>query len=130
MLLPFIFMFIYLGVRLFCLHILLYQIAALRLYSFSLMFLYLCFPFAYWAKINLTLCVPCIILQGVMNDKMHNSVIISFIPQFFCLLYMFRTILFVHHQEHKIMYCTVFCPPVDGRLDSFETCRADKQIVE
>ena len=30
---------------------------------------------------------------------------INFIPQFFCLLYMFRTNLVVHHQEHSIIYC-------------------------
>ena len=47
---------------------------------------------------------------------------------------MFRTNLVVYHQEHIIIYCitqfgtvgTLFCAPDDERLDSFETCRADK----
>ena len=44
---------------------------------------------------------------------------------------MFRTNLVVYHQEQKITYCitefgTLFCPPDDERLNSFETCRADK----
>ena len=33
--------------------------------SFSLMVLYVCILFAYWALINLTLYAPCIILQYV-----------------------------------------------------------------
>ena len=44
-LLPFTFIFMQSGVRFFCLHVLLYQIAALRLYSISLVFLYLCYFF-------------------------------------------------------------------------------------
>ena len=36
---------------------------------------------------------------------MHSSYNVFFIPQFFCLLYMFRTNLVVHHQEHSIIYC-------------------------
>ena len=35
---------------------------------------------------------------------MHNSYNQFLFHKFFCLLYMFRTNLVVHHQEHKIMY--------------------------
>ena len=41
---------------------------------------------------------------------MHNSYNQFLIPQFFCLLYIFRTKLVVHHQEHDIIYvlhCTI-----------------------
>ena len=65
-----------------------------------------------------------------MTNKMHSSVIINFIPQFVCLLYMFRTNLVVHQQEDKILYSTLFCAPGDEQIESFETCRADKKIVE
>ena len=51
-----------LGVSCFCLHDLLYHIAALFLYSFSLMFLYLYVCFACWALINLTLYGLCIMI--------------------------------------------------------------------
>ena len=70
-----------------------------------------------------------------MTNEMHNSVIINFIPRFFCLLYMYRTIVVVHHQFNAystivpnfvILYSKLFCAPGDERLDSFDTCRADK----
>ena len=64
-LLPFILLFICLGVRYFSWKVLLYQIAALHLYSFSLMMMYLWTLFVCCALINLTLYVPCIILQCV-----------------------------------------------------------------
>ena len=40
----------------------------------------------------------------LMTKEMHNSYRF-FIPQFFCLLCMFRTSLRVNHQEHGIIYC-------------------------
>ena len=40
-----------------------------------------------------------------MTNEMHNYYDEFFIPQFFCLLYMFRKNLVVHHQEHGIIYC-------------------------
>ena len=39
-----------------------------------------------------------------MTNEMHNSYN-QFSLHSFCLLYMFRTNLVVHHQEHGIMYC-------------------------
>ena len=49
------------------------------------------------------------------------------------MLYMFRTNLVLHHQEHGIIYCitqyNILCLAPDGEgLDSFETCRADKKL--
>ena len=61
----------YLGVLFFSLRVLLYQIAALHLYGFSLMFFVLWIPFACLASINLTY-VLCIILQCVDNQR-HAS---------------------------------------------------------
>ena len=53
---------------------------------------------------------------------MHSSYNQLFIPQFFCLLYMFRKNLVVHHQQHTIIYCiTQFgtvCTIVQASLDS------------
>ena len=54
--------------------------------------------------ILLTFCVPCIILQCV-NDQRDAQFLQSILVHNFCLLYMFRMNLVVHHQEHKIMYC-------------------------
>ena len=67
------------------------------------------------------------------TNEMHNPYY-QFLFHSFCLLYIFRTNLVVHHQEHGIIYCikqfgtirTLFCAPDDERLDSFETCTADK----
>ena len=41
----------------------------------------------------------------VITKEMHSSYNQLFIPQFFCLLYMFRKNLVVHHQQHTIIYC-------------------------
>ena len=40
----------------------------------------------------------------LMTSEMHNSYK-QFYSTVFCLLYMFRTNLVVHHQEHGIIYC-------------------------
>ena len=40
----------------------------------------------------------------LMANEMHSSYKQSYLT-FFCLLYMFRTNLVVHHQEHGIIYC-------------------------
>ena len=40
----------------------------------------------------------------LMTNKMHNSYN-QFYSTVFCLLYIFRTNLVVHHQEHGIIYC-------------------------
>ena len=40
----------------------------------------------------------------LMTNEMHNSYN-QFLFHSFCLLYMFRTNLVVHHQEHCIIYC-------------------------
>ena len=40
----------------------------------------------------------------LMANEMHSSYN-QFIFHNFCLLYMFRTNLVVHHQEHSIIYC-------------------------
>ena len=40
----------------------------------------------------------------LMTNEMHNSYN-QFLFHSFCLLYMFRTNLVVHHQEHGIIYC-------------------------
>ena len=42
--------------------------------------------------------------NGLMTNEMHNSYN-KFLYHSFCLLYMFRTNLVVHHQEQGIMYC-------------------------
>ena len=39
-----------------------------------------------------------------MTNEMHNSYN-QFLFHSFCLPYMFRTNLVVHHQEHGIIYC-------------------------
>ena len=39
-----------------------------------------------------------------MTNEMHNCYN-NFYSTVFCLLYMFRTNLVVHHQEHSIIYC-------------------------
>ena len=54
---------------------------------------------------NLTLCVPCIILQCVNDQRDAQILIINFYSTVFFLLYMFQTNLVVHHQEHYIIYC-------------------------
>ena len=40
----------------------------------------------------------------LMTNEMHNSYN-QFYSTAFCLLYVFRTSLVVHHQEHGIIYC-------------------------
>ena len=70
----------------------------------------------------------------LMTNETHSSYNQFLFQSFFCLLYMFRTNLVVHHQEHGIVYrlyqtmqCSILCrAPDDERLDSFETCTADK----
>ena len=47
----------------------------------------------------------------LMTNEMHNSYN-QFYSTVFCLLYMFRTNLVVHHQEHGIIYCTKLCNTV------------------
>ena len=42
----------------------------------------------------------------LMTNEMHNSYN-QFYSTVFCLLYMFRTNLAVHHQEHGIIYCVI-----------------------
>ena len=78
----------------------------------------------YWTRRKLRncilmLCAPCFILQCVMTNEMHNSVIINFIPQFLSVLH-------VSNEFRTVVYSTLFCASNDERLDSFETCRADK----
>ena len=69
---------------------------------------------------------------AIVNDQRDAQLNYNqFLFHSFCLLYMFRTNLVVHHQENKIIYRTVvystlFCAPDEERLDSFETCRGDK----
>ena len=58
-LLPFIFMCTYRGVSFRSLQVLLYQMAAMHLYSSILMFSYVCTFFVCWAFINLILYGPC-----------------------------------------------------------------------
>ena len=41
----------------------------------------------------------------LMTNEMHNSYNQFFYSTVFCLLYMFRKNLVVHHQEHHIIYC-------------------------
>ena len=55
--------------------------------------------------ISLMLCVSCIILWYVNGQRDAEFIIINFYSTVFCLLYMFRTKLVVHHQEHCIMHC-------------------------
>ena len=45
---------------------------------------------------------------NVLTNEMHNSYI-QFLFHSFFLLYMFRTNLAVHHQEHGIIYCISQC---------------------
>jgi hypothetical protein len=59
---PFILMFIYLWINCLSLHVLLNQIAIVVLYSFRLMFLYVCIPLACLAFINLIFMFPCIMI--------------------------------------------------------------------
>ena len=78
-----------------------------------------------------------LLIHVLMTNKMHNSYN-QFYSTVFCLLYMFRTNLVVHRQEHSIIYCTdctrlyntVYYAVllIDERLDSFVTCRADKKL--
>ena len=56
-----------------------YHIAALLLYSFSLMFLYLYVCFACWALINLILYGPCIVIY-LRNKNQPNA--LSFLIYF------------------------------------------------
>ena len=71
-LLPFIFMLMQLGIRFFCLHVLLYQIAVLHLHSFSMVFLYLFISFACWAVVNLTLYVLCIVINYINKPTRYT----------------------------------------------------------
>ena len=41
----------------------------------------------------------------LMTNEMHNSYNQFYSTDFFCLFYMFRTYLVLHHQVHKIIYC-------------------------
>ena len=41
----------------------------------------------------------------LMTNEMHNSYEQFFYSTVFCLLYMLRTNLVVHHQEHGIIHC-------------------------
>ena len=43
----------------------------------------------------------------LITNKMHSSYNHFLFHSFFCLLYMFRTNLVVHHQKHGIMYCVI-----------------------
>jgi hypothetical protein len=52
-----------------------------------------------------TLCVPCIILECVNDQRDAQFLLINFYSTVFCLLCMFRRNLVVHHQEHGIIYC-------------------------
>jgi hypothetical protein len=65
-LLPFILIDMQLGVRCFCLHVLLYHIAALVLYGFSLVFLYWYICFACWALANFT-CISISLLSNILS---------------------------------------------------------------
>jgi len=55
---PFILIQMQLGVSRLCLQVLLYQIAALVLFNFTLIFLYRCICFACWMLLNFTFCWP------------------------------------------------------------------------
>ena len=44
-------------------------------------------------------------LYVLINNEMHNSCNQFLHSTVFCLLYMFRTNLVVHYQEHRIIYC-------------------------
>ena len=47
-----------------------------------------------------------IVIDNVLiTNEMHNSYNQFLFHRFFCLLYMFRTNVVVHHQEHGIIYC-------------------------
>ena len=46
-----------------------------------------------------------LIYNVLLTKEMHNSYNQFFIPQVFCMLYMFRANLVVHHQQHGIIYC-------------------------
>ena len=48
-----------------------------------------------------SVCTLCCVLT---TNEMHNSYN-QFYSTVFCLLYMFRTNIVVHHQEHGIIYC-------------------------
>ena len=85
-----------------------------------------------------------VLITNEMHSFLYNQL---FIFHCFCLLYMFRTKLVFHHQEHcEIWYnregqsrlacttvpyfddCTIFrSAPDDERLVLFEICRADKK---
>ena len=68
-----------LGVSCFCLHVLLYRIASLVLYTFSLTYLYWSFCVACWALTNVTFCGPCIVIYLRNKDqKIHCSFLIYF----------------------------------------------------
>ena len=58
-----------------------------------------------YVRRNLTLYVPCIILQCVYKPTRCTNSYNQFYSTVFFLLYMFRTNLVVHHQEHGIIYC-------------------------
>ena len=53
---------------------------------------------------NLTCVYRASYCNVLMTNEMHNSYN-QFYSTFFCLLYMFRKNLVVHHQEHSIIYC-------------------------
>ena len=55
--------------------------------------------------LNMILYVPCIILQCVNNQRDAHFLQSVLYSTVFCLLYLFRTNLVVHHQEHGIIYC-------------------------
>ena len=71
--LPFIVMWMYLGVKCRSLQVLLYQIAAVHLHSFILIFSYICIIFACWAFMNLTLEGPCIIFCNIYTFQQDTQ---------------------------------------------------------
>ena len=66
---------------------------------------------------NLTLCVPCIILQCV-NDQRDAQFLYSILFHNFCLLCIFRTNLVVQHQEHGMIYCTTQFGTIDTMVQA------------
>ena len=46
-----------------------------------------------------------VLVNVLVTNEMHNSYNKIFYSTVFCLLYMFRKNLVVHHQEHGIIYC-------------------------
>ena len=110
LLFPFTHMDIYLGVICLSLHVLLYQLAAVFLYSFLFMFWYWCTSFAFLASMNFMFMGPCIF---VYND-LHFVGIYMIIIKFDCLFHnfpplilvqkVFRVLISFRFPHHNLVY--------------------------